>query len=313
MAYVAVLGAANVDIGGFFTGRAVAGDSNPGRVRLTMGGVGRNIACNAARMGLNVEMITALGGDAYADMICADCARAGVSLKHARRFGDASSSAYLYIADESGDMTIAINDMGIHDRMTVDRLEPLLDVFSGASLVVLEANPPAETLRWLAENLTVPLVADAVSAAKVEKLRPILPRLDTFKPNRIEAKLLTGVDVTDAQSAGEAVRRMLDAGVRRVFLTLGTDGVCCGEGDEILFLPCVPVKMTNATGAGDAFTAALAWARMKGLSLRESALAGMASSSIAVQSVSAVSEEMSEEALLKRMSEIKEKTGGCFE
>lgn len=310
MAYIAVVGAANVDIGGFPFGKAVAGDSNPGRVRMSMGGVGRNIACNAARMGLNAELVTALGGDAYAGLIRQDCARAGVGLSRAQLFSEEATSTYLFIADGQGDMTLAVNDMGIHDRMTVERLKPEMDWLNGASLAVIDANLPEATCAFLAEHLTVPVLADAVSAAKVERLRPALPHLDAFKPNRIEAELLTGIAVADEGSARAAAEAILDMGVRRVFLTLGVHGVCCAEAGRTLFLPGVTLPMKNATGAGDAFTAALAWARLRELSLEESALAGMAAASIAVESLETVSGEMSEALLCRRMKEICEKMGG---
>lgn len=310
MAYIAVVGAANVDIGGFPSGRAVPGDSNPGRVRVSMGGVGRNIACNAARMGLNVELVTALGGDAHAELLRADCARAGVELSYARSFSDEATSTYLFIADGVGDMTLAVNDMGILDRMTVEQVRPMLAALNGASLVVLEANLPEETIAFLAQNLTVPVLADAVSAAKAGRLRGAMPWLDAFKPNRIEAELLTGVTVTDGASAKRAAERLLDMGARRVFLTLGERGVCCADGRETLLLPGVSACVRNATGAGDAFTASLAWSTLRGLSLRQTALAGMAAASIAVESVETVSPAMSEALLLRRMQEIEKNIGG---
>ena len=52
---IAVVGGANMDIGGFPSAALVPGDSNPGQVRMSVGGVGRNIAENAARLGLEVE------------------------------------------------------------------------------------------------------------------------------------------------------------------------------------------------------------------------------------------------------------------
>ncbi|MGN0800964.1 MAG: carbohydrate kinase family protein [Candidatus Faecivicinus sp.] len=306
MAYVAVVGAANVDIGGFPSGRAVAGDSNPGRVRLSMGGVGRNIACNAARLGLQAELITALGGDLYADMICADCARAGVGLTHALSFPGESTSTYLFIADAGGDMSWAVNDMAIHDRMTVAQLEPLMPALRGAALVVLDANLPEETLAHLARSVDAPVIADCVSAAKAGRLRGALPCLDAIKPNRIEAGLLTGIDVVDEASARRAAEKLLELGAKRVFLTLGAQGVCCADGHGMLRLSGVPVQMKNATGAGDAFTAALAWAKLKELTLEETALAGMAAAAIAVESLETVSTEMSEALLERRMHEIKQ-------
>lgn len=305
MAYVAVVGAANVDIGGFPLGRAVPGDSTPGKVRLSMGGVGRNIACNAARLGLEAQLFTALGGDLHAELIRADCARSGVGLDYALQFDDAATSVYLFIADADGDMSLAVNDMAIHDRMTVSRLEPLMPALRCASMAVVEANLPEETIAHLAQTLEIPVIADCVSAAKAGRLRAAMPHLDAVKPNRIEAGLLTGVDVTDGASARRAAEALIGMGARRVFLTLGAHGVCCADGARTLLLPGVPVRMRNATGAGDAFTAALAWAMRRGLALEETALAGMAAASIAVESLETVSPGMSEPLLQRRMDEIK--------
>ena len=310
MAYIAVVGAANVDIGGFPDGRAMAGDSNPGRVRTSMGGVGRNIACNAARLGLQTELVTALGGDSSAGLIRADCARAGVGLSHALCFPEESTSTYLFIADGAGDMALAVNDMGIYERMTVGRMSPLLDALNGAALAVLDANLPAETLTFLAESLTVPVLADAVSAAKADRLRGAMPWLDAVKPNRLEAELLTGIAVTDGASARRAAESLVSMGARRVFLTLGAHGVCCADEGGAVLLPGAKAQVRNATGAGDAFTAALAWSRVKGLPLRTSALAGMAAASIAVESMDTVSGEMSEALLTARMNEIERQIGG---
>ena len=59
--YVAVAGAVNVDIGGQSAGPLVGRDSNPGKVTVSMGGVGRNIAHNLRLLGVKVSLLTALG------------------------------------------------------------------------------------------------------------------------------------------------------------------------------------------------------------------------------------------------------------
>ena len=64
--YAAVVGGVNLDIGGQSDGPLVPGDSNPGRVRISLGGVGRNIAHNMALLGLDVRFLTAFGDDLYA-------------------------------------------------------------------------------------------------------------------------------------------------------------------------------------------------------------------------------------------------------
>lgn len=54
--YAAVVGGVNVDIGGQSYAPLVARDSNPGRVRISLGGVGRNIAHNMSLLGVDVRL-----------------------------------------------------------------------------------------------------------------------------------------------------------------------------------------------------------------------------------------------------------------
>ena len=300
----AVVGAANIDIGGFPAGRLAMQDSNPGKVRLSAGGVGRNIACNLARLGVQTHLIAPLGDDAFADLVRADCARAGVDTGLCFSFEGAASSSYLFIADAAGDMQLAVNDMSICDRLTPEALEPRLDALNAMDAVVLDANLPAGTLKYLAENLRAPLIADAVSTAKAPRLLAALPRLAAVKPNAIEAETLTGEPVHGPDSAARAARRLIELGAQRAFITLGERGVCCADANETLFLPGGAVRLVNATGAGDAFTAALAYGVVRGLSLRQIAVAGLAAAAIAVESMETVSPEMSEEAMRARMNEL---------
>ena len=289
----AVVGAANIDIGGFPAGRLVPGDSNPGRVTLSAGGVGRNIACNLERLGVETHLVAALGDDAFAEIARADCARAGVDTGLCLSFKGAASSAYLFIAEPDGDMHLAVNDMGICERLTPQALAERID-----------ANLPAEALDYLARNIRVPLLADAVSAAKAPRLTGALDRLWAVKPNALEAEALTGMPVTDADSAARAARRLIDMGAARCFITLGSQGVCCADARQVLCLPGQPVRLRNATGAGDAFTAALAWGALRGLDLRSCAAAGLAASCVAVESLQTVSDAISAAAVWARAERI---------
>ena len=300
----AVIGAANIDIGGFPAGRLSMRDSNPGRVRLSAGGVGRNIACNLARLGVETHLIAALGGDPFADIARVDCARAGVRTDLAFEFPDAGSSVYLFIADADGDMQLAVNDMDICRRLTPEALESRLDALNAMDAVVLDANLSAEALEFLADRVTVPLLADAVSAAKAPRLLNVLPRLRALKPNGIEAGTLAGIPVEGPESAAWAARRLVEMGVQRVYVTLGEGGVCCADARGVFTLPCAPARMVNATGAGDAFTAALAWAELAGLDPLDAARAGMAAASLAVESPETVNPEINEAALRGRMEAI---------
>ena len=301
---IAVVGGANVDIGGFPAASLVAGDSNPGKVRLSAGGVGRNIAENAARMGLNVELVSAIGSDPNGRMLSEDCRAKGIGTQGCLIENDLSTSVYLFVVGQDGDMLYAINDMEIQARLTPEMLSSRLELLNQMDAVVIDANLPQESILYLCQNLTVPIFADAVSAAKAGKLRAALPYIHCIKPNRMEAELLTGMQIRDFVDAAEAARRMVEMGAGQVFLTMGDDGALCADAKQCVFLPCKVREVINATGAGDAFTAALVWAHCEGMGLKESGIAGMAAAQIAIASLETVSPQLSRASLLRKIADV---------
>ena len=299
--YAVVVGGVNMDIGGRSYAPLVDADSNPGLITMSLGGVGRNIAHNLSLMGTDVRLLTAFGEDLYGQRIAASCSELGIDISHALRLAEVPTSTYLYIAGPDGDMAMAMSDMQIADRITPQYLAANLNLLQNAQVVVCDTNIPAESLAYLAENLTVPLFVDPVSTVKAEKLRPILHRIHTLKPNRIEAALLSGVEIKDKEDVPKAAKALLDKGVHRLFISLGADGVYAATEKEQLWLSNLPGKMVNTTGCGDAFMAALVWAYLEGTDLKNTALAGLAAGSVAMESRETINPAMSADEIKKRM------------
>ena len=152
----------------------------------------------------------------------------------------AATSTYLFIADQKGDMALAVSDMDIYEHVTPAFLAGRAKLLQNAQLIVVDTNIPAESLAWLAENIHLPIFADPVSTAKAEKLRPVLGKLHTLKPNRLEAELLSGVKITDWASLDRAVDALLATGLRRVFVSLGGNGVYAADHRSGSTSPAVP-------------------------------------------------------------------------
>ena len=300
--YAVVVGGVNVDIGGRSFAPLVAADSNPGTVRLSLGGVGRNIAHNLSLLGTDVHLLTAYGDDLYGERVAASCSELGIDLSHALRITGATTSTYLYLADDQGEMALAVSDMEICKKITPSYLSSQLPLLQNAQVVVADANLSAESLEFLASNCTVPLFVDPVSTVKAQKLRPILGKIHTLKPNRLEAELLSGVSIRSEEDLHRAADVLTEMGVHRIFLSLGADGVFAVMGQERLHLKNLPGKMVNTTGCGDAFMAALVWAYLEGMELRGTALAGLAAGAIAMESDQTINPGMSAQALKDRMS-----------
>ena len=299
-AYAVVVGGVNMDIGGRPFAPLVAQDSNPGRVTMSLGGVGRNIAHNMALLGVDTRLVTAFGDDLYAQKIAASCGELGIDISQCLQVPGASTSTYLFLADQEGDMALAVSDMEIYQHMTPAFLQSRQNLLQNAQLIVVDTNIPAESLAWLAEHIRVPIFADPVSTAKAVKLQPILGKLHTLKPNRMEAELLSGVTITDEASLNRAADALLDTGLRRVFVSLGGDGVFAADHNGRAHLPCLPSEMVNTTGCGDAFMAAIAWAYLEGTDLEGTAQAGLAASSIAMEGAETINPAMSVELLRQR-------------
>lgn len=302
--YAVVVGGINIDIGGKAYAPLVERDSNPGQVHMSLGGVGRNIAHNMSLLGLEVRMLTALGDDFHAQKIKNSCNDLGIDLSYALHVPNGTTSTYVYLSGPDGDMALAVSDMQICEQITPAYLASRLNLLNNAKLVVADANLPPQSLHYLAESCTAPLFVDPVSTHKAEKLRPILSGIHTLKPNRLEAELLTGIRITDRDALEQATKCLLDSGIRRVFLSLGNDGVYAAEGEERHLVPCCPAEMRNATGAGDAFMAGLTWAWMEGLSLRETAQAGAAAGAIAIEAEETINSNLNVTALRERMGQI---------
>ena len=302
--YVAVVGGANMDVGGIPRQPLIPADSNPGRVRTSLGGVGRNIAHNMALLGLDARLLTVLGDDMYARHIADSCAELGIDLSNSLRLPGAATSTYVYIADPSGDMRLAIADMEIYDSLTPELLAARAGWLGRAQALVLDTNIPEASIAWLCDHVEAPIFADPVSVTKAGKLRQVLGRIHTLKPNRLEAELLSGVAITDESSLNRAVDKLLDTGLKRVFLTLGAEGVLAADQNTRLRLKGRAQRIVNTTGSGDAFTAALVWAWLRRADLGESARAGMAAAAIAMAGEETINPAMSEDSLREKMDNI---------
>ena len=250
--YVAVIGAVNMDICGRPGKKLIFRDSNPGTVRLAAGGVGRNIAHDLRLLGERVLFVTVFGDDPNGAALRDNCARLGMDLSCAQTLSGVFTSSYLYITDEHGEMELGLSDTDSSARITPEYLAAHLDAINGAAVVVAEGNLPAETLQWIGENVTPPLFVDPVSVTKAERLRGML-------------------------------RALLRKGVRRVFLSMGSRGLLAGEGSARIEVPCLPTRLVNTTGGGDAVMAALVWAYLHGCDLMESARCAMRAGKCAVE------------------------------
>lgn len=292
---ITVVGGANTDIVGIPDGRFALRDSIPGHVRVSPGGVGRNIAENLARLGARVRLVTAFGDDLQAEQLAAECEEVGIDTTFSIRSDGIPGSRYLAVLDAAGDLAAAVNDMRALDALTPDSIAEV--AFEGSDAVVVDTNLHPSTIMRVAELAArIPLVLDPVSTPKSLAARPVLGRLSAIKPNLREAE-----ELSSAAGPKGAAARLVEMGVGRVFITMGSDGIWCASAEDAFLMPPAPTTVRNVTGAGDAFTSGVVWGAATGMSLEKTARMAAALSAIALESERTVSEAVSLESVSARM------------
>ena len=242
---ICVVGGANADIIATSFSRFVPADSNPGTVRLTAGGVGRNIAHNLALLGDEVVFLTLFGGDDFGRFTAESCRKANIDISLCDVAAPGTRSCFLSINDCDGEMVGGVADMAATDGITPEWLAPKMEQLGDVDAFVADANIPVETLAFLIDHTDKPLYVDAVSGAKAAKIKEAMAmsvkkHFFTLKCNQIENAILADLK-----------------GVDRRFVSLGADGLDVVAGDTKHHFPALPCHVVNATGAGDALMAGI--------------------------------------------------------
>lgn len=289
---ITVIGAANVDITASPIGRYVPCDSNPSRVEIAFGGVGRNIAHNLCLMGEQVRLFTVFGDDSIALSLRDDCRRVGMTVDPILEVAGARSNYFICVNDHNGEMQAGAADMELMSHLTTEMVETCIDSINASDAVVTDCNLSENVLRYLVERCTVPLYVDATSAAKAMKIKAILDVSRSapiiVKVNQLEAVALSGI-----KGDVEAMARwFVEKGVTRIYITMGARGVYCHDGSQSHAEPSQAVTVVNATGAGDAFMAAVVHAELSGATMQEVCSMGVKAAALALQSKNAVNDNI---------------------
>ncbi|MCF6161822.1 MULTISPECIES: PfkB family carbohydrate kinase [Furfurilactobacillus] len=284
--YVVVIGGMNMDIFGMPSDKVVDRDSNPGIVGMSVGGVGQNIAQNLAHLEVPTYLITVYGDDYNGQLLKTSCENNHIHLDYAEQLAHQRSSTYMYITDETGDMLVGVNDMDICKQITPEFLKQRLDFINDATICLLDANLDPSTLNWIGAHVTAPLFGDTVSTIKAPHFDGILDKMTVLKPNALEASLLSGVKITDLNTAKRAAEVLLDKGIANIFISMGAQGILCANKDDMAFVKPFKTTIVNANGAGDCGMAAITWSYFDepDRPLHEIGRIAQAASSIALES-----------------------------
>jgi ribokinase len=264
---VVVIGGANTDylIRGGRLPRP--GETVDGEEFLTAGGgKGANQGVAAARLGARVAFIACVGNDERGEQLQKVLRSEQIDIDHLYRHPRSPTGVALVMVDKSGEKQI-LAAAGANHKLSPSHIARVASVIEQARVLLMQFEVPMPTVlkaAKIAQAAGVRIVLDPAPAAKAPDA--LLSLVDVIRPNAIEAKALTGIEVNDLKSARRAATELFARGVRAVAIQAGHQGdLIIWPGGHRL-MPRLKVKTVDATGAGDAFAAGLAVALAEGRS-----------------------------------------------
>jgi ribokinase len=281
---VVVVGSITADVTAFGNRLPVPGETVIGEsFTLVLGGKGANQALSAARAGASSTMIGCVGDDLFRDIVLGGLRDGGVDTSSITTVAGPTGVAHIRVDINTGQNDIVIVPLA-NSSLTPDLAEQQLRaVAKRGDVLLLQLEIPLDTAFRVAvvgRELGMTVVLDPAPAATLPD--EIWSVVDVVTPNESEAAVLTGITVSDVESAGVVGRWFLERGVHAALITLGEKGVVEVNEAGVQNRSTPTVDVIDTTAAGDAFAGNLGAGLANGLTWNESVTRGIHAGALAV-------------------------------
>ena len=221
------------------------------------GGKGANQAVAAQRLGAKVYMIGKLGRDENGSILYAAMKKDGIKLDHVIYDEENPTGMAIILVNDQGNNSIVVVS-GANMKLTKEDVHRATQIIKDSNFIVAQFETPMEVtleaFRIAKDNKVITILNPAPAT---EMPKSIFPLIDIIIPNETEIEKLTGIKVSDGESAKKAADVLLNNGVRFVIITLGEKGAALVSKDKWEIIPAYKVKAIDTTAAGDGFIGAL--------------------------------------------------------
>jgi ribokinase len=280
---VVIVGSVTADVTTFSgrlpaRGETILGDE----FTLMLGGKGANQAVAAGRSGARTSFVGCVGDDLFHDLVVDGLTAAGVDLAHLRTVPGPTGVAHIRV-DSSAQNDIVMVPLANAALSAAQIDEALAALAPTTSVLLTQLETPSAltahiTARGREHGMTV--ILDPAPAAELDT--EIWRSIDIVTPNETEATLISGIEVTDADSAERAGRWFLAQGVGAAVITLAGQGSCVVTAEGAAVIPPFPVDAVDTTAAGDAYAGYLGAALASGSSLEDAVRLATAAGALTV-------------------------------
>lgn len=265
---IVVLGSCNTDMVVKSSRLPVPGETIlGGTFMMNPGGKGANQAVAAARLGGAVTFITKTGNDLFGRQSVELYNDEGINTDFILSDPNLPSGVALITVDGRGENCIVVAS-GANGTLSPEDVKDAEKTIADAGVLLMQLEVPMDTVEYAAKIAKQNDVKVILNPAPAQSLsNDLLENIYMLIPNETEAEIISGIKVTDWDSAKKAADAICAKGVDTVVITMGSRGALLKEGSEYHEIPALKVEAVDTTAAGDTFCGAISVAISEGLGL----------------------------------------------
>ena len=234
---------------------------------MNPGGKGANQAVAAARLGGDVIFISRIGNDVFGKKSFQIFDEESIDTTYILTDEKFPSGVALIIVDKAGENSIVVAP-GANAELIPEDINAALGDINKAGIVLIQLEIPLETVQFVVQYANSKGVKVILNPAPAIVLpAEVLSHIYIITPNKTEASMLSGLEVTDINSAKKAAKIIHEMGVKDVVVTMASDGAVIYSEGQFHIVPAEVVETIDSTAAGDVFNGALAVALSEGKDL----------------------------------------------
>ncbi|MDE6204442.1 MAG: ribokinase [Lachnospiraceae bacterium] len=264
---IAVVGSLNMDYSVVLKKRPAVGETVlADDILITPGGKGANQAYAAGRTGGSVQMIGRVGSDANAEIVKNTLEGQNINTEGIREDKENPTGIAIIALDSQAQNSIIVCP-GANQKVKGNEIIESLDKLANLKIIMLQLEIPMECVVQAinyAQKRNIMTFLDPAPVPPEGLTDSTYKMLDYISPNAIEAEMLSGIEVSDMESARSAARYFMGKGVKNVIIKLGGQGVYATDGTAEVMIPAIEMPVADTTAAGDTFAGAFCTRLEKG-------------------------------------------------